>query len=138
MPLYELGLIVDPETTPEEEQGLLERIEGLLTDAGGTMVNKDTWGRRQLAYPINKKNYGVYHFWKFEVTGEVMSQLEFELRTHDLAMRHLVLNLDREMRRDRKRKRNEQAKARRKALKNEAAMSSSDEDAAPNGAPAEV
>lgn len=136
MPLYELGLIVDPEATPEEEQGLLERIEALVTDAGGEIVNKDTWGRRQLAYPIDKKNYGVYHFWKFEVDGELLSKLEFELRTHDLAMRHLVLNLDRELRRERKRKRTEQVKARRKAQRSEAAAMT-DEDASA-GASAEV
>jgi small subunit ribosomal protein S6 len=135
MPLYELGLIVDPEATPEEEQGLLDRIETLVTEAGGQIVNKDAWGRRQLAYPIDKKNYGVYHFWKLEVGGDILSTLEFELRTHDLAMRHLVLNLDRELRRERKRKRTEQVKARRKAQKREAVV---DDDDASAGASAEV
>lgn len=133
--MYELGLIVDPEATPEEEQGLLDRIETLVTEAGGQIVNKDAWGRRQLAYPIDKKNYGVYHFWKLEVGGDILSTLEFELRTHDLAMRHLVLNLDRELRRERKRKRTEQVKARRKAQKREAVV---DDDDASAGASAEV
>ena len=67
MPLYDLGVIIDPEVPPEEETGALERLETIITEAGGEIVDKDAWGRRQLAYPIRKKNYGVYHFWKFNV-----------------------------------------------------------------------
>ena len=65
MPLYELGVIIDPEIPPEEETATFERLEGIITKAGGEVSDKDARGRRQLAYPINKKNYGVYHFWKF-------------------------------------------------------------------------
>ena len=62
MSLYELGVIIDPEVPPEDESSTLERLEGIITDAKGEVLEKDTWGRRQLAYPIKKKNYGVYHF----------------------------------------------------------------------------
>ncbi len=71
MPLYELGVIIDPEVDPESETAALERLQAIITDAGGSLVEQNTWGRRQLAYPIRKKNFGVYHFWKFEVGGEV-------------------------------------------------------------------
>jgi small subunit ribosomal protein S6 len=102
MPLYELGLIIDPEVPPEDEKSTLERLETMITEAEGTVVDKDTWGRRQLAYPINKKNYGVYHFWKFESTGQILTDLNFEMRTNDAVMRSLILNLDRELRRKKK------------------------------------
>ncbi len=102
MPLYELGLIVDPEVPPEEEETALERLETIITENDGTMIEKDARGRRQLAYPINKKNYGVYHFWTFEVGGDMLEKLNFELRTSDVVMRSLTLNLDRELRRKRK------------------------------------
>ena len=72
MPLYDFGVIIDPEIPPEEETATLERLEGIITDGGGEVAEKDTWGRRQLAYPIDKKNYGVYHFWKVNVGGEVL------------------------------------------------------------------
>jgi len=75
MPLYELGIIVDPEAPPEDETSTMERLEGIITDAGGEMVDKDARGRRQLAYPIKKKNYGVYHFWTFNVDGEALATL---------------------------------------------------------------
>jgi small subunit ribosomal protein S6 len=102
MPLYEMGIIVDPEVAPEEEATALERLEAIITAADGTIVDKDARGRRQLAYPIKKKNYGVYHFWTFEVGGDVLDKLNFELRTNDVVMRSLILNLDRELKRKRK------------------------------------
>lgn len=121
MPLYELGVIIDPEISPEDETTTLERIESIITGAGGEVLDKDAWGRRQLAYPINKKNYGVYHFWKFDVTGDVLTKLDFEMRTSDGVMRSLVLNLDRELRRKRKMDRKLEAKAAAKAAKARAA-----------------
>ena len=125
MPLYELGIIVDPEVPPEEETTALERLETIITDNDGTMVEKDARGRRQLAYPIKKKNYGVYHFWTFEVAGDVLEKLNFELRTNDVIMRSLTLNLDRELRRkrklDKKRDERQAKKAAKKAAAAEAA-----------------
>jgi small subunit ribosomal protein S6 len=117
MPLYEIGLIIDPEATPEEESSTLERIETIITDAEGEVVDKDGWGRRQLAYPIKKKNHGIYHFWKFEVGGQVLDAINFELRTNDMVMRSLVLNLDRELSRHRKGERLIKAKAAKRAAK---------------------
>ncbi|MEN8164615.1 MAG: 30S ribosomal protein S6 [Acidobacteriota bacterium] len=120
MALYELGIIVDPELPPEAETAALERLEKIITDGEGSVVEKDARGRRQLAYPINKKNYGVYHFWKFESGGEIMTDLNFELRTSDAVLRSLILNLDRELRRKRKIDAKLQAKAAKKAAKAEA------------------
>jgi len=121
MPLFELGVIIDPEATTEEETQTLERLETIITSAGGEVVDKDVWGRRQLAYPIRKKNYGIYQFWKFTVGGDVISKLNFELRTNDLVMRSLILNLDREHRRKHKIERQEKAKAAHRAAKAAAA-----------------
>jgi len=121
MPLYELGLIVDPEVAPEEETTALERLETIITENDGKMVEKDARGRRQLAYPINKKNYGVYHFWTFEAAGDMLEKLNFELRTSDVVMRSLTLNLDRELKRKRKLDKKRDARQAKKAAKKAAA-----------------
>ena len=121
MPLYELGIIVDPEVGPEEESTALERLETIITDNGGTMVEKDDRGRRQLAYPIKKKNYGVYHFWTFEIGGDVLDTLNFELRTSDAVLRSLILNLDRELKRKRKLDKKRDERQAKKAAKKAAA-----------------
>ena len=128
MPLYELGVIIDPEIPPEEETSTLERLEGIITKAGGEVAEKDAWGRRQLAYPIKKKNYGVYHFWKFNVGGEVLEQLNFEMRTNDSVMRSLILNMDRELRRKRKMDVKYEARAAKKAAKAAAKAESAAEE----------
>ena len=129
MPLYELGVIIDPEIPPEEETATLERLEGIITKAGGEVAEKDAWGRRQLAYPINKNNYGVYHFWKVNVGGEALEPLNFEMRTNDAVIRSLVLNMDRELRRKRKMDAKYEARAAKKAAKAAAkAESAADED----------
>ena len=117
MTFYELGIIVDPEAPPEDETSALERLEGIIIDAGGEMVDKDARGRRQLAYPIKKKNYGVYHFWTFNVDGEALDQLNFEMRTNDVVLRSLILNMDRELRRKRKMDAKQAARAEKKAAK---------------------
>ena len=85
------------------------------------MLFRSARGRRQLAYPIRKKNFGVYHFWKFEVGGEVIDKLTFELRTNDAVMRSMVLNLDTELRRKRKMDAKQAARAAAKAAKRAAA-----------------
>ena len=121
MPLYELGFIVAPELAPEDENGALERIETIIGDADGEITERESWGRRRLAYQIEDNTHGVYHFWKFEAPPTTVEPLEFALRTDDRFLRHLVLNLDREMRRARKRERTEAVKAAKKARKAEAA-----------------
>ena len=129
MPLYELGVIIDPEIPPEDETSTLERLEAIITDAGGDVAGKDSWGRRQLAYPINKKNYGVYHFWKVNVGGEALEPLNFEMRTNDAVIRSLILNMDRELRRKRKMDAKYEARAAKKAAKAAAKVeNAADED----------
>jgi small subunit ribosomal protein S6 len=127
MPLYELGVILDPEATPDQESGALERLEKIITDAGGDVVNKDARGRRKLAFPIQKRTMGVYHFWRFNAEGTVQEPLGFELRTNDVVLRSLVLNLDREMRNQRKLDRVQQAKIAKKAARGAAAVDAEEE-----------
>jgi small subunit ribosomal protein S6 len=129
MPFYELGVIIDPEVAPEDETALMERLEGIITTAGGEVAAKDPWGRRQLAYPIRKKNYGVYHFWRINVGGEAIEKLNFEMRTNDAVMRSLILNMDNELRRKRKMDAKHEARTAAKAAKAAAkAEAAADED----------
>ncbi len=127
MPLYELGVILDPEVNPDEENEVLERLEKLIAEPGGSVLDKDAWGRRQLAYPIRKKSHGIYHFWKVDMPQSGMPALQFELRMNDHIVRSLMLNMDRELERKRKRERLDKVKLAKKAAKQEAAAASDDE-----------
>lgn len=128
MPVYELGVIIDPEIPPEDETAAIERLEKIITDSGGTVEDRDSWGRRQLAYSIKKKTHGVYHFWKFESDGQVMTDLNFELKTNDAVMRSLVLNLDRELKRKRKIDAKLKVRAAKKAAKAQAKLEQADDE----------
>lgn len=114
MPTYELGLVLTPELEGEERQAFLSEIRQLIQAAGGELLHEDEWGKRTLAYSINHKRDGFYTFWSFRAPGGVVSPLEYKLRLSDQVLRHLVLNMDRELRRNNKM---ERVRAVRKAKK---------------------
>ena len=102
MPLYELGVILDPTLEDEQRTAFLGELKELLAKEGATIVKEDVWGKRTLAYLIDHKREGYYVFWQYEAPGTVIKPLEYRLRLSDQVMRYLNLNLDREMQRARK------------------------------------
>ena len=102
MPLYELGVVLDPTLEDEHRTAFLGELKELLAKEGATIVKEDVWGKRTLAYSIDHKREGYYIFWQYEAPGTVIKPLEYRLRLSDQVMRYLNLNLDREMQRARK------------------------------------
>ena len=71
---YEILLLLDPDL-PEEKQGeVVERVRTLIEQGGGTVDRHDAWGRRKLAYPIQKKEEGVYHLVSFTSEAETLDE----------------------------------------------------------------
>jgi len=64
---YESVFITDPDLSEEALAGILDKIKNTVTDQGGEVQQYHLWGRRRLAYLINKKTYGTYHL--FYITG---------------------------------------------------------------------
>ncbi len=118
MPKYELGLVLTPDLEGEERDAFLGEIRQLILGAGGEIIKEDDWGKRSLAYIINHKRDGFYTFWTFQAPGAVVAPMEYKLRISDQVLRHLVLNMDRELRRSHKM---ERVRAARKAKKAAAA-----------------
>ena len=58
---YEILLMLDPELPDERQEEIVKRVRGLVEKGGGTWEGQDPWGRRRLAYEIDKKTDGVYH-----------------------------------------------------------------------------
>lgn len=114
MPTYELGIVLTPELEGEEREAFLGEVRQLITGAGGEILKEDEWGRRSLAYPIKHKRDGFYTFWTFQAPGTVVAPMEYKLRISDQVLRHLVLNMDRELQRSHKM---ERVRAARKAKK---------------------
>jgi small subunit ribosomal protein S6 len=87
---YEILLLLDPDV-PEEKQGeVVERVRTLIEQGGGTVDRHDAWGRRKLAYPIQKKEEGVYHLVSFTSEAETLDELSRVLKIDDDVLRHMA------------------------------------------------
>ena len=92
---YEITFIIDPVLPGDEIQTVAKAYEKLVENEGCNIVHVDDMGLRQLAYPINKRNSGVYKCIEFNTpTGAVISKLELALRRDERIMRFLTVKLD--------------------------------------------
>jgi small subunit ribosomal protein S6 len=92
---YELTFIVDPVLSNEETQAIRQTYEDQVTKQGCKIVHVDDMGLRQLAYPLNKRNSGIYYSIEFQTeTGEAIAPIELALRRDERIMRYLTIALD--------------------------------------------
>jgi small subunit ribosomal protein S6 len=95
MKQYEITFIIDPVLPGDEIQKAATAYEKLLKDESCTIVNIDDIGLKQLAYPINKRNSGVYKCIEFQTeTGAPISKVELAMRRDERIMRFLTISLD--------------------------------------------
>ena len=87
---YEILLLLDPELAEEKQSETVTRVKTLIERGGGTFERHDAWGRRRLAYPINKKHEGVYHLISFSATPETLDELSRVLKIDDDVLRHMA------------------------------------------------
>jgi small subunit ribosomal protein S6 len=91
---YEALYILSPELDESAIQTIAADVEGMISNNGGTIVRSDVWGKRKLAYTINKHVEGVYIVLRFEANPEFIKRLEQQLRLMEPVIRYLVLYLD--------------------------------------------
>jgi small subunit ribosomal protein S6 len=87
---YEILLLLDPELSEEQQGAVVARTRELIEKGGGTVDRHDAWGRRKLAYEINKKGEGVYHLLLFSCAAETLDEVSRVLKIDDAVMRHLA------------------------------------------------
>jgi small subunit ribosomal protein S6 len=87
---YEILLMLDPELPEARQDEIIERIRELIEKGGGTWVGHDPWGRRKLAFEIDKKTDGIYHLLQFDAEPETLDELTRILKITDGVMRHLA------------------------------------------------
>ena len=94
MRAYEFMVILEGDLEDTAAQAWVKSVTDSITKAGGTVHGKpDWWGRRQFAFPINKKNYGYYAVMNVMATGGALDELERSLRIADDVVRHKLLRL---------------------------------------------
>lgn len=87
---YEIIFMVHPDQS-EQVPGMIERYKGAVAAVGGTIHRLEDWGRRQLAYPINKLHKAHYVLMNVETTQEVIDELEDTFRFNDAVIRNLIM-----------------------------------------------
>ncbi|AKE52758.1 30S ribosomal protein S6 [Kangiella geojedonensis] len=87
---YEIVFLVHPDQS-DQVPGMVERYSKMITDAAGTVHRLEDWGRRQLAYPINKLHKAHYVLMNVEANGEVIEELEDAFRYNDAVLRNMVM-----------------------------------------------
>jgi small subunit ribosomal protein S6 len=91
---YELVYIVHPELDDTALKELTEKVQGWITDAGGSISKLDFWGKRRLAYPIRKQVEGQYVFMRTEMDPGFGATLERNLRFTEPVIRYLLTVMD--------------------------------------------
>jgi small subunit ribosomal protein S6 len=91
---YELGFILSPEASEEEARAIMDRVEQVVTTHDGQIVKVNQWGRRRLAYPIERHRDGIYVFIDMTLTPESVSELERTLKVSEIVLRHMVKRRD--------------------------------------------
>jgi small subunit ribosomal protein S6 len=92
---YELMLVIRPDVADDKSQALVDRTTRGISAAGGQIVKVAPWGRRRLAYPIDRHREGSYHIILFEAPSEAIVELEHTLLITEEVLRHLVTRVDR-------------------------------------------
>ena len=92
---YELMLVIRPDVADDKSQALVDRTTRGISAAGGQIVKVAPWGRRRLAYPIDRHREGSYHIILFEAPPEAIVELEHTLLITEEVLRHLVTRVDR-------------------------------------------
>jgi small subunit ribosomal protein S6 len=87
---YEILLMLDPDLAENRQEEIVSRTRQLVEQGGGTWVGHDPWGRRRLAYPIDKKDDGVYHLVQFDADPATVDELGRILKITDGVLRHLT------------------------------------------------
>lgn len=87
---YEIILLIHPDQI-EQVPAMLERYKGMVTAGNGNVHRVEDWGRRQLAYQINKLNKAHYLCLNIEADQAVMGELEHAFRFNDAVLRHLTV-----------------------------------------------
>ncbi|MDO4478066.1 MAG: 30S ribosomal protein S6 [Lachnospiraceae bacterium] len=91
---YELALVVNAKITDEERTAVVNKAKGYITRFGGEIGEIEEWGKRKLAYPIQKMEEGYYFFIPFNAEADCPNDLEKEMRIMENVLRYLIVRAD--------------------------------------------
>jgi small subunit ribosomal protein S6 len=87
---YELMLVIRPDVPDDRSQAVIDKVTRQITTSGGQIIKVAPWGRRRLAYPIDRFREGSYHIILFAAPPDALAELEHGLLITEEVIRHLV------------------------------------------------
>ena len=93
MRTYEVLFILSPQVPEEEATTLATEFKRIAEGSGAKLTHEEVWGRRRLAYPIQKFNEGNYHLFVFESDGS-LAELDRRMKNSDRILRHMIVRTD--------------------------------------------
>jgi small subunit ribosomal protein S6 len=114
MRVYEELFIVKPDAPDEEVDAFVEQLRTHLTNSGATVDKVEKWGKRRLAYRVDKYREGTYVLFQFTAGPEAVKEFERRLRVADLVLKFLTVRIDQTLKRlDKRKKARDKRNARR-------------------------
>jgi small subunit ribosomal protein S6 len=133
MRLYDIVVLVTPDLNEEDAAKLTADYRKILADGGGEIVKDESWGRRRLAFPIERKREAYYHYFQVSAEPALVAETERRLKLSDQVLRHLAVRGDEEQKRSVKMA----ERIRKKAIKRPPRPPAAVASAAPAAEPAE-
>ncbi|MDI6802076.1 MAG: 30S ribosomal protein S6 [Thermodesulfovibrionales bacterium] len=93
MNIYEKMIILNPSLSDEELSSTIEKITNLITNTGGEILKVDNWGKKKLAYEINKQKTGIYVLFLFKSPSPVIKKIEDYFKVFDPVVKFMVVKL---------------------------------------------
>jgi small subunit ribosomal protein S6 len=115
MRIYEELFIVKPDAPEEEVDAFVETLRTQLTNTGATVDKVEKWGKRKLAYRVDKYREGSYVLLQFSANAETVKELERRLRVSDVVIKFLTVRIDETLKRLDKRKKERDKRAAKRA-----------------------
>ncbi|MDO4285119.1 MAG: 30S ribosomal protein S6 [Eubacteriales bacterium] len=91
---YELAVVVNAQIDDEARAAVVDKCKDLIARFGGAVSNVDDWGKKKLAYEIQKMNEAFYYFIQFEAEGAAIAEIESRMRIMDNVIRYLCVKQD--------------------------------------------
>ena len=91
---YELAVVVSAKIEDEERAAVVEKVKALIERFGGNVTNVDEWGKKRLAYEVQKMKEAFYYFVQFEAEATAPAEIENRVRIMDNVIRFLCVRQD--------------------------------------------
>ena len=91
---YESIFIAPPTLTEEQVEELVKQFEGIIAEQGGELLKTDNWGRKRLAYEVQKYTEGFYTLFELNAGPKLIAELERRYRNHESVIKYLSVRMD--------------------------------------------